>query len=265
MQMAQDEIKVWEFQAGATDITGQEPTVQLVETEITERGQVPVQVEKVTRVSLARAVGAYLKAALKHLGALGQGRAAHERIRAARLASTAPISTETVMKDVDVPVKMIELRPVEDKLSALLEVMRRSLGEEQDLLGRLVCELRAGETGKSEPGSWDEPRAVYRNVPITSVREETDYSRPIRATRSVVRRVAPAGFGGFLRGLDNLLDGNGFTDLTTDEVTEVVGYGKRRISEITGYRHEFDHTETYQVQDGVRVMSVSFRPAGGPG
>ena len=251
--MAQEEITVWEVQG---------PTVELVETETTERGQVTVQVEKITRVALAAAVGAYLKAALKHLGALGQGRAAHERIRAARLASTAPISTETVIKDVDVPVRKIELRPVEDKLSALLEVMRRSLGEEQDLLGRLVCELR---TGESEPGSWDEPRAVYRNVPITSVREETDYSRPIRATRSVVRRVAPAGLGGFLRGLGNLLDGNGFTDLTTDEVTEVVGYGKRRISEITGYRHEFDHTETYQVQDGVRVMSVSFRPAGGPG
>lgn len=252
--MAQ-EITVWKVQ---------DPTVELVETETTERGQVTVQVEKVSRVALAAAIDAYLKAALRHLGALGQGRAAHERIRAARLACTAPISTETVIKDVDVPVKKIELRPVEDKLSALLEVMRRSLGEEQDLLGRLICELRAGETGESEPGSREEPRAVYRNVPITSVREETDYSRPIRATRSVVRRVAPAGFRGFLRGLRNLLDGHGFTDFTTAEVTEVAGYGKRRISEITGYRHEFDHTETYQVQDGVRVMSVSFRPVGSP-
>ena len=70
MQMAQDEIKVWEFQAGATDITGQEPTVQLVETEITERGQVPVQVEKVTRVSLARAVGAHQNGAQAHVNPL---------------------------------------------------------------------------------------------------------------------------------------------------------------------------------------------------
>jgi hypothetical protein len=261
MQMTQEATMVWEVQAESTDITG-EPTVELVETETTERGQVTVQVEKVTRVTPAAVAGAYLKSALRHFGALGRGKAVHERIRAARLASTARVSTETVVMNVDVPVKTIKLRPVEDKLSALLEVMRRSLGEEQDLLGRLVCELRAGE---SEPGSGEEPRAVYRNVPITSVREETDYSRPIRATRSVVRRVAPGGLGGFLRGLDNLLDGNGFTDFTTDEVTEVVGYGKRRISEITGYRHEFDHTETYQVQDGVRVMSVSFRPAGRPG
>jgi hypothetical protein len=46
---------------------------------------------------------------------------------------------------------------------------------------------------------------------------------------------------------------------------EVVGYGKRRVSAITGHRHEYDHTETYQPQDGMRVMSVSFRPTGGPG
>lgn len=103
-----EEIRVKEAQTSTRDITVQEPVIELVETESTERRQIAVQVEKATGVSLTKTVGAYLKAGGRHVGALGMGKEAHQRITRERQESTAATSTETVMQDVDVPVKKIE-------------------------------------------------------------------------------------------------------------------------------------------------------------
>jgi ribosomal protein S17E len=143
----QEEIKVKEAQTSTRDITVQEPVIELVETESTERRQIAVQVQKATGVSLGRTIGAYVKAGWKHVDALGQGKAAHGQITRERQEATATSTTETVMQDVDVPVKKIEQQVtgyttrVVDTVSEVTGVTERVVGTKALPGGMPVIEL----------------------------------------------------------------------------------------------------------------------------
>lgn len=129
----------------------------------------------------------------------------------------------------------------------------------RDLVSGVISAVR---TEHREPVFKEKSKPVYRKVPITRVREETDYDKPIYGTQSVRERTQPVGWDGFVRGIDNLLSGNGYTDYRTAYRSVIVGYGTRRVTETVGYRDELDHTETYRVKKGTRVVSVSYQPFG---
>jgi ribosomal protein S17E len=149
-QERQEEIKVKEAQTTTRDITVEEPILELVETESTERRQVAVQVQKATGVGLGRTIGAYLKAGARHVDVLGQGKEAHRRITRERQEATATTTTETVMQDIDVPVKKIEQQVtgyttrVVDTVSEVTGVTERVVGTKALHGGIPVIALLAG-------------------------------------------------------------------------------------------------------------------------
>jgi len=128
---------------------------------------------------------------------------------------------------------------------------------------KLVWKVISGlRTEHREPVFKKESTPVYRRVPVTKTREEPDYDQPIYETRAVREKTPPVGLDGFVRAVGNLFNEDEYTDYKTVYRRVVVGYGTRRISVITGYRNEIDHIETYKVENGSRVVWVSYEPFG---
>jgi hypothetical protein len=130
------------------------------------------------------------------------------------------------------------------------------------LARQVVGELRVEET---EPVLVTRTKDVYRTVPVTETRRETDYSEPIYGWETVQQEVYPEGLDGFIRGVANMFAGGRFTDYRSVSRRRRIGYGTREVEVISGHRREYVRTDTYQEQDGTRVVSVSYQPLGDRG
>jgi GTPase Era involved in 16S rRNA processing len=90
-------------------------------------------------------------------------------------------------------------------------------------------------------------KAIYKSVPVfkTISEQVTDYSRPIKETRTVWRDTSNVA-----KGLKNLVKYGHYGK--KKKVKEIVGYHKKAVNRqvLDGYREEYSHTEYWQEETG---------------